>query len=124
MSGHSAAHMSSMRSEPATAEIRRPTPSITATPTPSRQSMNSQSVATPAVEANVSLSGPMAANFMKPWLGVPPLIHAAAGVPSATGAPRAVVQTERLVEERPQEDESRGEPGDGEPAAARRGADD
>src|SRR5918995_359026 len=76
-SGHSAAHMSAMSAVPVTAAIRRPTPSITATPIASRPSMNSQSAqASPAQLWNVLSNGPTATLERNPRVGEPPLTQA------------------------------------------------
>src|ERR687898_3418104 len=76
-SGHSAAHMSAMSAVPLTAAMRRPTPSITATPIASRPSMNSQSAqASPAQLWNVLSNGPTATLERNPRVGEPPLTQA------------------------------------------------
>lgn len=57
--GHSAAHMSTSRAVPATAVSRRATPVTSATPMPSRPSMNSQSAhAAPAISPEGRLERP------------------------------------------------------------------
>lgn len=67
---------------PATALIRSPIPTTTATPMPSIPSMKSTSLAGLAMLAKNDLSGPVTESLLrKPWLGVPPLIQArSAGV--------------------------------------------
>jgi hypothetical protein len=81
-SGNSASHISAIMIVPATAETRSAMPAITATPMPSRPSMNSQSAhAAPAIAWNADWNGPTSTEPRKPLVGEPPLIQArAAGV--------------------------------------------
>src|SRR6266536_6280668 len=76
-SGHSAAHMNSIMAVPLAAASRSATPRISATPMPSRPSMNSQSAhGAPAQPWKVDSSGPAATWLKKPLVGEPPLIQA------------------------------------------------
>src|SRR5450759_3416679 len=75
--GNSANHiMASMRT-PAPAAMRIATPAITATPMPSRPSMNSQSAhQVPAMEWKADWKGPTLTDVKKPLVGEPPWIQA------------------------------------------------
>src|SRR4029450_1552654 len=76
-SGHSAAHMNSMRTVPDRAASRHPIPRNRATPRPNRPTMNSQSAqASPAQLLKVLSNGPTATLLKNPFVGDPPLIHA------------------------------------------------
>src|SRR6476469_7974993 len=78
-SGHSAAHISTIISEPAIADTFRNTPSMTARPTPSSPSMNRVSAhQVPAIALNADWNGPTVTWDRKPLVGEPPLIQARA----------------------------------------------
>src|SRR4029453_7419149 len=77
--GHSAAHISSIITVPLAAAARSATPSSSATPMPSRPSMNSQlAPPVPAQLWKVDSNGPSSTPLRKPLVGEPPLIQALA----------------------------------------------
>src|SRR4051794_7916108 len=74
--GHSAAHIMAIKAVPAMAVSRRAIPLISATPMPSRLSMNSQSVQPlPAMSWKNDWRGPAETPDRKPLVGEPPLIQ-------------------------------------------------
>src|ERR1043165_9104659 len=81
-SGNSASHIIAIITLPATADRRRPTPAIRATPTASRPTMKSVFAhQVPAIAWNIDWNGPTSTDDRKPLVGEPPLIQAfAAGV--------------------------------------------
>src|SRR6478736_487684 len=87
--GQDAVHISSSMMVPLIAPIHIPAPRISATPIPSRPSMNSQSRnALPAIERYIEANGPTWRLPRKPAVGEPPLIHALAdGVEWAVRGP-------------------------------------
>src|SRR6266540_3629802 len=78
-SGHSAAHISSIITVPLAAAARSATPNSSATPMPSRPSMNIQfAQGVPAQLWKVDSNGPISTPLRKPLVGEPPLIQALA----------------------------------------------
>src|ERR1700731_883730 len=78
--GKVASHMPATITTPETAAIRTATPAISATPIPSRPSMNSPSAhQVPAIAWNIDWNGPTSTDFRKPFVGDPPCNHAFAG---------------------------------------------
>src|SRR5687768_10987677 len=75
--GHSAAHISSIITAPAAAEIRRPMPRVTATPIAKRPAMNRMSAHHVPTQAwNVDSNGPTSTRLRKPLVGELPENHA------------------------------------------------
>src|SRR6266699_392923 len=71
-SGHSAAHIISISTVPLTAAIRSATPRVSAMPTPSNASMNSQlAQPAPAQAWKVDSKGPTATALRNPLVGEP-----------------------------------------------------
>src|SRR5207247_839884 len=77
--GHSDGHISSIVTVPLAAAARSATPNSSATPMPSRPSMNSQfAQVVPAQLWKVDSNGPTSTPLRKPLVGEPPLIQALA----------------------------------------------